>query len=508
MKKRLFAGLILVCAVITGSCQSKPVMPQGDSHRNFYEIFVGGFYDSDDDGMGDLRGITEKLDYLNDGKAGRDSLGIDGIWLMPIMPSPSYHKYDVLDYYAIDPEYGAMADFEELIRECEKRGVWVILDLVINHSSSRHFWFEDAVLNWEESPYFGFYQFREAPGSGWHALDNGWYYKGHFGSHMPDLNLDDPVLRDEIEGIMRFWLEKGAAGFRLDAVLHFYENQIDKNTEFLSWLTETARKYNPEAYFVGEVWSDGAIISEHYAGMDSLFNFPFAQAGGHIVNAVRHGEGNRLARHIEAWDTRIKAVNPSAIDAPFLTNHDIARIAGILSSDTRSMKMAAAIYLFMPGSPFIYYGEEIGMTGSGRDENKRQPMVFSVQDSTGRPNPPPYTEQTQNLAAGVDGQLKDRDSLLRFYIDAIQIKNRFPEIARGGVTAVDTGIEAICAYKTAYQDRAVFILHNLSGEDVEISLSGELSGLRLQASLAAGGKKPGASRGTLRLPAYSTAILN
>ncbi|MDR1705972.1 MAG: alpha-amylase [Clostridiales bacterium] len=483
---------VLAAAVMLCGCVSKAgqTSAESDNYRNFYEIFVGGFYDADGDGMGDINGVTQKLDYLT------ETLGIDGIWLMPIGPSPSYHKYDVTDYMAIDPEYGTMEDFDALIEACNKRGVSLIIDLVLNHTSNLHPWFQSDKAG-------DYYMFYPEQGANRHSAGNGTYYYGNFGSHMPDLNLDNPEVREEIEEIVAFWLNKGVAGFRLDAPMHYYEQNAEKNADFLAWLEETCKKYNPNVYLVGEVWSDGGVILGHYKGIDSLFNFPFAQAQGALVNNMRSGRGFNLASRIESWQRDIREANPDAIDAPFLTNHDIARSSGMLMRDIKTMKMAAALYLLMPGSPFIYYGEEIGMTGSGRDENKRLPMLFSAADDAGRPNPPVGADQAQGLEQGVEEQLTDGDSLLRFYMEILALKKSYPEIARGTVTAIDTGDNRICAYSADWEGLSVIILHNLANEPIDF----EIKNVIMSDALSAGGELPSYNDDILHLPPLSTALM-
>lgn len=521
----LLIGLIMTASVCV-SCE-KVITVIGDKYRNFYEIYVGGFYDSDGDGMGDLRGVIRKLDYLNDGGENKNSLGVDGLWLMPVMPSPSYHKYDVTDYYAIDSAYGGMADFEELAAQCDKRGIMLIIDLVLNHTSNQHPWFLSATASLkhqpcgqdtcvyddlcpDHNPYCRYYYFSDEKLPDYYETSGGYYYLGTFGGHMPDLDLSNPVVRIEIADIARFWLGKGVGGFRLDAALHYFEGNAAKNAEFLSWFTTIVESENPDVYLVAEVWADGGTLLQHYGGVDSMFNFPFAQSQGYIAAALRQGQGQILSKRIESWQSQLLEVNPNAIDAAFVSNHDISRSAGFFGGDTRVIKMAAAVYLFMPGNTFIYYGEEIGMTGSGKDENKRLPMMFSSKDAAGRPDPPNDADPDQvlrNLGIDVNEQLKDKQSILRFYMEAIKLKNRYPEIARGVVASIETDNPALCVFVTAYGEEAAYIIHNMSGENATVSLTGEFAGLKLSGSLAAGGGKVKTAGSHLVMPGYSTAVL-
>jgi len=500
-----------------------------DDYRNYYEIFVRSFYDSDGDGIGDIKGIIEKLDYLNDNDyETKKDLGIDGIWLMPIMPSPTYHKYDVTDYYSIDPQYGTMEDFEQLIEKCEERGIKVIIDLVVNHSSAKHPWFLSAKkslpiepcgqevctheeLCREHNKYIDYYNFSQERKSGYHSvgMPSGWYYEGVFWDQMPDLNLDNPEVRNEIEDIGKFWLEKGVAGFRIDACTSFYTGNTTKNVEFLKDFNDRMEGYKEDVYIVGEVWADANTVSQYYkSGADSFFNFPFADTTGRIVSTIRGRKGAAFSKALEDWQKKIKAIDKSAIDAPFVSNHDNGRSAGFLAQNEVSMKMAASLYQMMPGNTFIYYGEEIGMIGSGRDENKRLPMLWSTTDKKGITNAPPNADYKGTIDTGVAEQEKDENSLLQFYKDIIRIKNENPEIQRGEITSIYLGNEAVCAYSLEYEGSKVYVIHNLADKQVELDLSGdEYSKLKIRGELTTDDGKITLKKGKLTMPSMSTTIL-
>lgn len=498
-----------------------------DAYRTFYEIFVGSFYDSDGDGMGDLRGITQKLDYINDGQTSNTSLHAGGIWLMPIMSGYSYHKYDVVDYYAVDADYGTLADFEALSAECAARDVKLIIDLPINHTSSRHPWFVSACASLaagecdgatdctfdspcqKHNPYVEYYNFSQTTKSGYHPVTNapGWYFEGQFYDGMPDLNLDSSLVQQEILRICTFWLEHGADGFRLDAVTSYYTGATGRNTAFLEWLTASLREIDPKVYLVGEAWSDAGTIKTLYeSGVPSLFNFPFAQAGGKIINAVHSGNGEKFSQTLEDWDTELHASMPAAIDAPFLSNHDIARSAGALGRDDVMTKQAAAVYLLLPGNPFIYYGEEIGMTGgSDNDPNKRMPLIWSVNDPAGMTDKPVGASSKETVEVGIAEQMEDPDSILRFYIDVMNLKNACPALARGRVKAIMTGTESILAYDVTYDGAIWTVLHNLGTE--QVTLEG-FAQREVFSMLAAGGETPCMEDAALVLTPSSTVILS
>jgi len=338
-------------------------------------------------------------------------------------------------------------------------------------------------------------------------MPDGWFYEAFFWHEMPDLNLRNEDLLLEIEEIVKFWLEKGTGGFRLDAVQHFFDERTVENVEFLNWFMEVCRKYNENVYVVAEVWNTAVTITRYYdSTVNSFFNFPFAENEGHIRTNILNTNGERMAKRIADWQSTIRARNPDAIDAPFLSNHDNNRSIGYFK-DLESAKLAASIYLLMPGNPFIYYGEEIGMTGNGRDENKRQPMVWSVNDTTGIPRPVSNTEQRQRLDAGVFEQFDDPDSLLNHYINVLSAKSKHPEIARGTVTAYETNVRQICFYGTEYNGKTVYIVHNMSADEQTFTLPEGVSSVKIANSLTPAGGLSGISSREVTIAARGTLIL-
>jgi glycosidase len=255
-----------------------PVNVIDDKYRTTYEVFVYSFSDSDGDGVGDIQGLIDKLDYIGDGDPETDTdLGCNEIWLMPISPSPTYHKYDVTDYKDIDPEYGTMEDFDELIKACHDRGIRVIIDQVYNHSSVEHPWFKDAAeflkdhpgITFEngnysasfyiDCPKLSYYNFANEQLAGYEPLPGTeYFYEARFWSGMPDLNLDSDAVRREIADITGFWLEHGVDGFRLDAVTYYYTGNDSANIDFMTWLNDTVKSVNPDAYIVAESWTNSS----------------------------------------------------------------------------------------------------------------------------------------------------------------------------------------------------------------------------------------------------------
>ena len=489
-----------------------------DNYRTFYEIFVYSFCDSDGDGIGDLQGVISKLDYL-------EELGINGIWFMPIHPSTSYHKYNVSDYYAIDPQYGTMEDFEQLLAECEKRDIHVIIDLVVNHTGSEHVWFKEAVSylqnlpqgaepSSEECKYLDYYFFSREEGKGSRPVEGtDWYYEGMFDFTMPDVNLGNEATREEIKNIMQFWIDKGVAGFRLDAAKEFYSGSVSKNVEVLSWIQETATSLKPDCYLVAEVWENFNQITAYYeSGITSIFNFAFGNADGKITKVLQ-GAGNEsvvttYATALEKADTAHRGKNPDYIDAPFLSNHDVGRIAGFAGRDENKMKMAAAMNLFMGGSAFIYYGEEIGMPGSGNDPSKRAPMYWNAARNDGTTNPPPECELPAEYELGsLEEQVNDDSSLYNYYRQVIAIRNALPQIARGIPTAeAELNKGCVSAYRKTWNEESCIVLMNIDSNAASVDLSA-YGDWTLAASLSADGNAIAMDGATLQLPAWGVAVL-
>ncbi|MGN1458255.1 MAG: alpha-amylase family glycosyl hydrolase [Acutalibacteraceae bacterium] len=447
-----------------------------DKYRTYYEIFPYSFYDSNGDGIGDLKGVTSKLDYLNDGDTKTTTdLGVEGIWLMPIMPSPSYHKYNVADYKAIDEAYGTMDDFKELLTEAHKRNINVIIDFVINHTSRKHEWYQKAIEELKAGKsdgYAQYYHFKENnKDNGWAYSNVGdWYYECQFDTDMPDLNLTNEKVRSELQDIVKFWLDMGVDGFRLDAVKYYESTGTDDSVKDLKWLYDYAKSVKDDVYMVGECWDASGVISNYYkSGVDSFFNFDMQGATGRVNTALNKEDALGYVQSLEKWQNTIKANNPNAIDAPFISNHDTARSAGFLTTLT-SKKMAAAMYILAPGNSFVYYGEEIGMTGSNSDPDKRTGMYWESKDAEGYVKSIPGATNTDVPEKSVKEQLEDENSLLSFYKRVIALKNQNPEIARGDVTAVDLGNKAVSGYVSSYNDSKVMVIYNVSGKGETVTI--------------------------------------
>jgi alpha-amylase len=442
----------------------------------FYEIFVRSFYDSNGDGIGDFNGITEKLDYLNDGNPNTtDDLGVTGIWLMPIFPSPSYHGYDVTDYYSVNPYYGTMDDFKRLLKEAHKRGIRVIIDMVFNHTSDNHPWFQSAKKD-VNSPYRDWYIWSETdPGylgpwgeKVWHPSINGYYY-GIFESFMPDLNYNNPEVTAEMDKVTRFWLDDvGVDGFRLDAAKHLIEQgQIQENSKAThAWYQKFHTVYkedNPNAMMVGEFFGDDLTTLNSYTKGDQLdlaFNFKLAEA---FISSANSGNNYQATSTLQYSD---KLLQPLQY-APFLTNHDQDRVMSQLGGDVNKAKVAAAMLLTSPGVPFIYYGEELGMQGQKPDEDIRRPMQWSDENSagftSGRAWRTPYRDyKTVNVATETDNP----DSLLFFYRQLILTRNTHPALQVGALALPESKDRAIFSQMRISPEETLLVLVNLSNQPV------------------------------------------
>ncbi len=490
-----------------------------DNYRNYYEIFVYSFYDSDGDGIGDLNGVTEKLDYIQD-------MGFNGIWLMPIMQSTTYHKYDITDYYAIDKEYGTIEDFERLVEECHQRDIRIIIDFVINHTSSSHEWFTQACdylkqlpegedPDLDECPYVDYYHFSQEQETGdWYAVNGtDWYYEGVFWSEMPDLNLASDALREELEATAEYWIDMGVDGFRMDAAMHFEENDTDFNTEVLDWLYTYCQGLNEDFYMVSEVWANKATIEKYYESQTpSMFNFDVADVEGKLIKAARGMyKAANFVESMAAYQTDYAAYNEEFIDAPFIANHDMGRVANALTKNPDNMKMACGLLMTMNGNPFVYYGEEIGMSSSGKkDENKRLPMIWSDTDTTGMTKGPRDADTGITSAfEGVDKQLDDPDSILNYYKRAVRLRNENPEIARGEIAIIEALTDGFQAAITkTYDDSTIGIVYNTSEEEIKVTLKGcELENMAIRGYLTLHGETITLEEGVLTLPAKAICIL-
>lgn len=523
----LAAGMAAVLAGCgAGSREDLPAQadPIDDNYRVFYEIFTGSFSDSDGDGIGDLRGIINRMDYLNDGNINSgESLGIQGIWLTPIFSSPSYHKYDVIDYYEIDSDFGTQEDLVELLQVCHERNVKVILDLVLNHTSSSNQWFlsfAEAHRNGDTaSPYYDYYTYvtketqvsgrtyRQIPG----CEDE--YYECNFSGDMPELNYDNETVRQEALKIAKYYLDLGVDGFRFDAIKYIYFNDTGRSADFWDWYMGELRAYKEDIYCVGECWSSDQETLEYVGGLN-CFNFQIGQGEGVLTKAARNGQLNTYIGYIVNYQDKVLAENGKyGMMCNFLSNHDTDRAAGFLNVSTGNAQMAANLLILCSGSPFLYYGEEIGMKGTrgaaNTDANRRLAMLWGDGDTVKDPVGTDFPADKQ-VNGTVKEQLDDENSLYRYYAKVIAVRNRHPEIARGDYQAVSSKFSDLGGFEITYGDSRILLLHNTSTEEIEIDLSaltgvsGEYTRITDHVGLGTGASLDGT---TLKLGGRTSAVL-
>lgn len=517
LKKKSLIIMLMCMSLLLCACSKQTKEIPNDKYRTYYEIFVYSFYDSDNDGVGDLQGVCEKIDYLKE-------LGITGIWLMPVMPSTTYHKYDTTDYTGIDSEYGNMEEFEKLISMCHENGIRVIIDLAMNHSSSKHPWFMEATSylrnlpegkepDVTECPYFEYYNFSKEASSGYaNVAGTDWYYEANFWSEMPDLNLKNETVMKEFEAIAKFWLDKGVDGFRLDAVKEYVSGSYESNTEILATFNEYVKSVSPEAYIVCECWMNKDEYAKYYAsGVDSMFDFDYADKSGVIAN-VLNGKANALsyAKFMVENEALYAGYNEDFINAPFYTNHDMGRSAGYYAGEDSEAKtkMGNAMNILMGGNVFLYYGEELGMKGSGKDENKRAPMYWSKDSNAqGMCDGPADMDDFDMKFESLTEQSADENSIFNYVKKAIFIRNSNPEIARGTLKFYEEiSDESVCVISRTYNESEVFIVLNVTGESASVNVE-SLGKYKVIGELLTNDESVVYEKGNIVMPKYSVVIL-
>lgn len=522
MKKRLTisVALLLLLALMVSlfaACGGEKTLefePTTDNYRTYYQIFPYSFADSDGDGIGDIQGIIAKLDYIAD-------MNFDGIWLTPVHQSGSYHKYDVEDYKSIDRQFGTMQDYDKLVEECHKRGMTVLLDLVINHTSSNHPWFESACAarrnGAKGDKYYNYYNFSDVKADDkWYYVGDGmyrWYYEGQFWSGMPDLNLQavldnpDGDLAQDLKEVMRFWLiDHNVDGFRLDATGEYFTGNVISNVEFLSWLNDTAKSIKPDCYIVGEgVWN-ATVYSYYESGIDSFFLFNHNGNGGSLATIAR-GRTGSFDWYMGIEQTNQKNCN-GGIPAMFVSNHDIGRAYAALGSRVQNAKLAYGVMSMCMGTTYWYYGDEVGMSsGTGKpDENIRQPMPWGDSYQCRAVSGTTLAEADKYPLGDVKKNLKDSDSLLNYIKRANALRRAFPEIARSYAVEVFNDGDSLGMIKKGEGDSEIYIAMNLSplmSGTIDLSRYGNFE---LVGTLSVD-KIPSLKGATLTLPTMSFAVL-
>lgn len=504
-----------------------------------YQVYPKSFKDSNNDGFGDLSGIVEKLDYLKD-------LGIDYIWITPFFLSPQKDNgYDISSYTKIDPEFGSMKDFELLVKEADKRNIGIMLDMVFNHTSTEHIWFQNALDG--DKKYQNYYIFKEAPkdkaptnwvskfgGSAWeYSKRAGKWYLHLFDVSQADLNWENPEVREELKNIILFWKSKGVRGFRFDVINLiskpdvFEDDNVGDGRRFYTdgkkvhqYLKELVRDTGIKDYItVGEMSSTSIKECIKYSNPDEkelsmCFNFH------HLKVDYKDGDKWKLMAPdiaslkliFKEWQEKIQSGN--GLNALFWCNHDQPRIVSRLGDEGKyykeSAKMLAGLIHLMRGTPYIYQGEEIGMTdphfksidmyrdveslnyykilmeqGLNSDEaltildrrsrdNSRTPMQWSAKKNAGFSKVSPWINVADNYKSiNVENEKDDKDSILSFYKKLITIRKENTVISAGNISFIDTN-ENIIAYKRSLGERKILVFCNMSNKDesLDIDLDG------------------------------------
>ena len=504
-----------------------------------YQVYPKSFKDSNNDGFGDLSGIVEKLDYLKD-------LGIDYIWITPFFLSPQKDNgYDISSYTEIDPEFGSMKDFELLVKEADNRNIGIMLDMVFNHTSTEHIWFQNALDG--DKKYQNYYIFKEAPkdkaptnwvskfgGSAWeYSKRAGKWYLHLFDVSQADLNWENPEVREELKNIILFWKSKGVRGFRFDVINLiskpdvFEDDNVGDGRRFYTdgkkvhqYLKELVRDTGIKDYItVGEMSSTSIKECIKYSNPDEkelsmCFNFH------HLKVDYKDGDKWKLMAPdiaslksiFKEWQEKIQSGN--GLNALFWCNHDQPRIVSRLGDEGKyykeSAKMLAGMIHLMRGTPYIYQGEEIGMTdphfksidmyrdveslnyykilmeqGLNSDEaltildrrsrdNSRTPMQWSAKNNAGFSKVSPWINVADNYKSiNVENEKDDKDSILSFYKKLITIRKENTVISAGNISFIDTD-ENIIAYKRSLGERKILVFCNMSNKDesLDIDLDG------------------------------------
>lgn len=514
-------ALTTLCSLLPGAvAQTQPVDAEGHQwwqHAVFYELYPRSFADSNNDGVGDLKGITSKLDYLKD-------LGVDGIWITPCFPSPQVDfGYDVSDYENIDPMYGTLKDFDAMQAAAKQRGVRIVLDFVMNHTSDKHAWFIDSRSS-RKSAHRDWYVWRDGRGPGkppnnWESTfgHSAWqfdpktkqYYYHYFYIQQPDLNWRNPAVEKAMFDVTRWWYKRGVAGFRLDAVDTLYEdpdlrdnpilpgknkygdpNMEDKYNKKLPEVHDALRNLRKVAdesgaVLIGETWTSNIDeLKEYYGKNNDELQMPM----DFMFTTVDKMSPPDFRK-------QIAAVNASGGWPVYVvSNHDKVRSYvryGDGQHNDQIAKVLAGLYLTLRGTPIMYYGEEIGMTNNdpkrkedvrdpigktgwpqeiGRD-GERTPMQWNTSAnagfSTAKPwLPVPDSYKTHN----VETELKDPDSILSFYKQVLALRHENKALLDGDYTALNENDPHVMSYLRKYKDQAVLVVLNMSAEPQKVSL--------------------------------------
>jgi len=469
---RRLSRSILALTVLPFTVSSQQPVPSWAQGATCYEVFVRSFFDSNGDGVGDLNGLTAKLDYLK-------GLGVRCIWLMPVAESPSYHGYDVSNYYKVEPAYGTNDDFKRMVAGAHRRGLKIIVDMVLNHSSDRHPYFQ-AALRDTTSPYRSWYIFSPTDGGkgpwgapAWHKSPvRDEYYYGIFYSGMPDLNYNSPAVRAEGMKIADFWMRQmGVDGFRLDAVQYLMEDgpclkDCVGTHQYLKEYGAHLHRINRNAYAVGEVWDPVDTLLTYYPDQLTSY-FTFAPSDSLLWAVKRDTVGGLL----DTW-LRLQSAIPGQRYGTLQRNHDETRTLTLLEGDLTGARLSATLLLTLPGEPYIYYGEEIGMTGDKPDPRLRTPMQWTGTTGGGFTTGTPWeTFQPDTATANVAVQDTARGSLLNLYRTLIHLRATNQALAEGKLIALSSGDPGVAAYLRRAPNHTAMVVVNLSTSAKTLSVA-------------------------------------
>ena len=448
-------------------------LPEGWQHGAFMEIFVRSWRDSNGDGIGDLKGLTQSLDDLQ-------QLGIRGIWLMPITKSADGdHGYATTDFRAIEPAYGTLQDFDELIAQAHARGIGVIMDYVLNHSAKEHPLFADTLQN-PQSPYRAWFEWRQDTPKGWDIWGKDpWVRTPHgsylatFGAPMPDFNMRNPQVVKYHQDSLRFWLNRGLDGFRLDAVPHLIENSAKEwndqpeSRALTADFTRLIKSY-PGRYVVCEATAKPV----DYANPD-ICGGAFAFGLETDISKAAQGDAQAIAKVANFYTQA-----PHTL-ASFASNHDQfagKRMWDQVNGNEMHYKLAAATYLLLPGTPFVYYGEEIGMAGAkglADDPFIRGPYSWQGNAQTaGFTTGTPYRALAGNVTTHhAQAQMQTKQSLWAFYKDMIHLRNPRTSLSRGTYEFAQAQGQTL-RYLRRWGKEQTWVLINYGKQEAQITLDG------------------------------------
>ena len=496
-------------------------------YRNMYQIFPISFADGNGDGKGDLQGVIDKLDYLED-------MNYTGIWLCPIHKSSTSHHYDVEDYKSVATEFGGMTRLDNLVTACHERNMTIILDLVINHTSNKHPWFQDSYsaakanqVNDVDYKKYNWITCTGTPPDGYRKVNgsDNIAYEGRFDSTMPDLNLqqvlDEPTgnLATELKDVFKFWLvDHNIDGFRCDAVTSYFTGDQDKNLAIMTWIASTCKELKPECYLVGEAsWSTNSQENKAYqaSGFDSFFQFGnSAKNMGYVSQTVVQQNAKAIFNGLSQNRNNCNG----GIEAPFLSNHDAPRYIGSVQARTQvsNAKFGMGLFQTLAGATFTYYGDEIGMASQSTlaDGWYRLPMDWGDDHTTDVKKMSLYGVNANNIDHSlsypfgtVAEQLADENSLLNAVKQANGLRLLYPELARGDAELIDNPSTPYALIKRTYNGSSLYMAVNASYSEtwsLDYSAYGETV---VNALLGRGGELVKNSTKTVDIPPQSIVFI-